>query len=282
MRPERAARARSRSWVQVNCTFFPQGPGRPPYVPWAELSSTLEEWRAEGRFARCFFMRKPPGLRLRFWGNDLQTRLDPTLVAYLEDAERRNAIRSFRFAVYEPEEFRFGGPTGMAVAHHLFDLETRTALRYEALAPADRTGLPRDQLSLALSNDLFRRCVDDAAELWDIWQRLWRALGEPALPPVENATDLEQVRGAMLLVPEFTQGLTAPAVDLLRAGCADNAQIAARLHAAEMTGRLRIGKRSWLSTACVFHWNRFGLNVEDAGQMVSRMLGLLDPHKNLR
>jgi thiopeptide-type bacteriocin biosynthesis protein len=223
-------------------------------------------------------MRKPPGLRLRFRGAELEECLEPTLVAWLEQAVLRNEIRSFHFARYEPEQFRFGGSTGMAIAHQHFDLDSRAALRYETLTPDDRVGLPRDRLSLALTNDLFRRCVDDDAELWDIWQRLRRWLGQPALPPNDSAAELEQTRDAMNLAPSFMQELPAPAVDLVREACAANEEIAARLHAAERAGRLTIGTRAWLAAVSIFHWNRLGLNFEDRGRMISSMLHLLDPH----
>ena len=99
-RPEVGARTGAWTWVQVNCAVFPQGPGRPPYVPWEELLAALQAWRADGRFACSFFMRKPPGLRLRFRGAELEACLEPTLVAWLEQAVLRNEIRSFHFARY--------------------------------------------------------------------------------------------------------------------------------------------------------------------------------------
>src|SRR5687768_13921294 len=108
--------ARRSRWVQVNCALFHQTAGGQPYVPWQALSTTLERWRCEGRFRLCFFTRKPPGLRLRFYGDGLAHSLDAELITWLEEAERQNAIRGFRFALYEPETFRFGGPAGMEIA----------------------------------------------------------------------------------------------------------------------------------------------------------------------
>src|SRR5262245_36597466 len=74
----------SRAWSQVNCSLVSQGPGLSDYIPWAELKNVVDQWRAEGRFDYFFFMRKPPGLRLRFFGEDMTNNLNPKLVDWLE------------------------------------------------------------------------------------------------------------------------------------------------------------------------------------------------------
>jgi thiopeptide-type bacteriocin biosynthesis protein len=263
-------------WVQVNCTLFPQGLDAPLYVPWARLQDAVEAWRAERRFARCFFMRKPPGLRLRFQGVHLGARLEPALIAWLEAAERRNDLRGFRFAVYEPERFRFGGPVGMDVAHDHFDRDSRLALRYETLTDDDCTHLPRDLYSLIVTYDLCRRGVDDSAELWDVWRRLGVAVGGD-LPTVgADASASARDHAALALAPAFLATLPAPVVTLLADARAHNEAIAARLHAASVAGRMIIGPRAWLAAACVFHWNRLGLVLPDLRAMVARMLRLLE------
>jgi thiopeptide-type bacteriocin biosynthesis protein len=263
-------------WVQVNCTLFPQAGDPPYYVPWATLQTALEAWRGEERFQRCFFMRKPPGLRLRFQGPHLGARLEPPLVAWLEEAERRNDLRGFRFAIYEPERFRFGGPAGMDVAHDYFDRDSRLDLRYETLPVDDRRTLPRDLYSLIATNDLLRRCVEDGAELWDVWQRLAVAVGGARTPAGADAADTARDHAAVTLAPGFLGTLTPGALALVEEARAHNAAVAARLHAAAVAGRLTIGPRAWLAAACVFHWNRLGLVLPEPRAMVARMLCLLD------
>jgi thiopeptide-type bacteriocin biosynthesis protein len=271
-----AASVEGPGWLQVNCALFPQGVGSPPYVPWSDLHQALERWRGEERFRRAFFLRKPPGLRLRFWGPELHSQLQPALVAWLEEAEQRNGIRGFRFAVYEPERFRFGGQVGMAIAHDHFDLDSRLALRYETLSPSGQAGLPRDLFSLVVANDLFRQCVDDGAELWDVWQRLRQQVAAAASIPDAAQDDLRRERDALSLAAAFTQGLTPAASDLLAEARAGNERIAARLHAAAVAERLSVGTRAWLAAVCIFHWNRLGLTTDELGPMVVRMLRLLE------
>src|SRR2546430_14699157 len=109
-------------------------------------------------------IRRPP--RSTLFPYTTLFRSERSLVSWLEDAERRNLIRSFRFAKYEPEVFLFGGPTGMAIAHDQFDRDSRLAIRYEALLASGATDVSRAHLSLALLNDLFGRFVEDRSELW--------------------------------------------------------------------------------------------------------------------
>jgi thiopeptide-type bacteriocin biosynthesis protein len=263
----RARRRDAREWVQVNCGLFPQAASQGAFVPWAELAEKLEAWRTEKRLDQCFFMRKSPGLRLRFAGPDLIGRLEPILVDWLEAAEQRNLIRSFRFATYEPEVFRFGGPVGMDIAHDQFDRDSRLVIRYEALREAGTVDLPREQLSLALVHDLFVRFAEDRSELWDIWQRVWHAHGCPQLPPAEEIT-----------VPAL-QSLVGAAASLGQAGLANNAHIASRVRAADTARRLECGPRAWLTEVCTFHWNRLGLSLQHRTPLMSAMLQLLDPHR---
>lgn len=259
----------------MHCALFPQGPTQPPYVPWADLQAALERWRAEGRFEQAWFLLKPPGLRLRFHGRSLDARLEPLLVAWLEAAEARNAIRGFRFAPYEPETARLGGPAGLRLAHDLFDRDSRVALRYAALAPADRAALPPDLFSLAVCHDLFAQCVGDAAELWDLWQRLAGALGGPAaLSPADAA---QQARVAALLLEGAAEDRLPPALAALLADArAHNAAVAARLHAATVARRLAVGPRAWLATVTLFHWNRLTLTTAELGPLVAAVLAAFE------
>src|SRR5262249_38180165 len=184
-RPTRsnAGHDRFRDWLQVDCTLFATAPDGEPYVAWSELSEAVARWRDEGKFRRFFFMRKPPGLRLRFSGEALTERLLPVVVPWLERAEARNCIRGFRFALYEPEVFRFGGPTGMEVAHDQFDRDSRIVLGLEGLPREEREADLRGAFSLRVIGDLFERCVEDGAEVWDLWKRVQRILDLVPCPP---------------------------------------------------------------------------------------------------
>jgi thiopeptide-type bacteriocin biosynthesis protein len=227
------------------------------------LSSRLARWRDEGRFAQAFFLRKPPGLRLRFLADKPASRLEPELVAGFLEMEERNLIRSFRFTTYEPEVFLFGGAAGMAIAHEHFDRDTRLVLEYETRT----VDHPRDVVSAAVLNDLFSRFVEDRGELWDVWMRVWHAHGAPDLPHVEplRPSALHQFSGELEALSHEAQ--------------LGNARIASRLHAALLTRRLDCGPRAWLAQVATFHWNRWGLGPRARVRILSAMLELLDPHR---
>src|SRR4051794_10722828 len=50
-----------RSWLQVDCSM----PADPDPALWNQLDAAIDGWRAERRIRFAFFVRKPPGLRLR-------------------------------------------------------------------------------------------------------------------------------------------------------------------------------------------------------------------------
>jgi thiopeptide-type bacteriocin biosynthesis protein len=185
-------------------------------------------------------------------------------------------LRSFRFAAYEPEEFRFGGSAGMAVAHDLFDRDTRRVLQYEVLAARRSVRLSRDLFSLAMSNDLLARCVEDGAEVWDIWRRLQTALDNGTT--VELSSDeIAHYSGAAELASDFYANCTNQERLLLESAQEDNQQIASRLRAAQHINGLLVKPRSWLAAACIFHWNRFGLTQPFLRRMAAAMAHCWNP-----
>lgn len=241
-------------WLQASCALFPAFDGG-PFIPWTALSGALEAWRAAGLVRRFWFVRKPPGLRLRIQGPGPAAALRAEVAAWLLAAERRNDLRGFRFTVYEPETYRFGGAAGMEIAHAHFDAGAALALAYETLPDEVRAQAPRHALSLALTADLLARCLDDRAEAWDVWCRLRDAL--PASEVAEAPRELwtRALRG----LPGIAAG-EHPALGALLARAEDaHAATARSLRALADSGALRVGPRAWLAAAAVFEWNRLGL-----------------------
>jgi thiopeptide-type bacteriocin biosynthesis protein len=260
-------------WLEVDCSLFPQGLGGWPFVPWSDVASVVETWRSQARFERFFFVRKQPGLRLRFSGPRIAESLEPVLVQWLERAEQRNWLRSFRFATYEPEEFLFGGQAGMDIGHLHFDGDTRLALGYEALETPD---LSRADLSLLVMNDLYLRFAEDRGEVWDIWKRIWAGHGRPGLPdpdPVAVSRCHE-----LLNCANWQEHLAVPTHDLMDHARTHNADVALRLHAADRARRLDCGPRAFLAALCTFHWNRLGLELSDRLPLLATALQVFDPY----
>ena len=246
-------------WIQANCSVF-EGPDGLPHMPWSLIARATSEWREGDLFARWFFVRKPPGLRLRFAGPRLDE-FEATLSTWLTDQETRNHLRGFRFGVYEPEQHRFGGASGLSLAHELFDADADLAVAYEAAASKGQPVPDRMLVSVALTTLLLRSAVDDRAEAWDVWKRLETLLNEargrpgsgPAAPSVGRAVD-----GSIL--DDLPVGCTAP----LERFSTVAARVGHELTTVTDSGRLEVGPRAWLAAAATFHWNRWGLPLDIA------------------
>jgi thiopeptide-type bacteriocin biosynthesis protein len=274
-------------WCQVNCSVFTQATadGPVPYIPWKRLAEAVEGWRREGRFDRFFFVRKPPGLRLRFTPGD-RGGLEPPLAAWLAAREAGNELRGFRFTVYEPEEHRFGGPSGMDLAHELFDADARTALEYERHAEGADMAASRAELSAALTEQLLSSVLDDPAEAWDVWCRLRQAVrdspvGTAAGARTVDAEDTKPEGAEPATVPSHSAASRLPpaVVAAYRAQLERQRSLASLLRATADAGLLTVGVRSWLVSATVFHWNRWGLPLDPVAliDLTERMVTRLAP-----
>ena len=266
-------------WLEVRCSLFPRMDAPGQFVPWAALHDALDQWRAEHRYEACFFVRKPPGLRLRFTGRDLGARLEPVLLQWLTEAETRNDVRGFRFAVYEPEEARFGGPVGMAIAHGAFDRDSRDAMRYESLSDERRGALNRIDLSVAICSRLFLHSLGDRAEIWDVWQRLLRVINRNA--PAADATAAHELDpGPSRPAPDLAD-LSPELRALVEERFADDVRVAAEIVAARDAGRLTVGLRSWLTAVTIFHWNRLFLSpsLNELASVVADQCRQLEPDR---
>jgi protein-L-isoaspartate(D-aspartate) O-methyltransferase len=268
-----------RDWLHVSCALFLDGGRMLPHIPWKSLLDSLEQWRRERRFELFFFLQKPPGLRLRFYGENLGSRLEPELATWLAAAERGNDIRGYRFCVYEAETFRFGGLAGMAIAHHLFDHDSQATLQYETLSQDSRLGLSRDLFSLFQVNDLLAHSLEDRAEIWDVWQNLAHTLGASDAHNSISAQKCVRVSEAITLAPAFKDKLSSEATELLDRVTQDNERVAQQLRDIVSAGRLKVGLRAWLRAAIVFHWNRLGLTRDELCIMTTTMVRLLCPHE---
>jgi thiopeptide-type bacteriocin biosynthesis protein len=253
-------------WLDVRCSLF-LADGAPRW-PWPELAAALAEWQGEGRCTRWFFTRKPPGLRLRLHGPDLAA-LRAAVVAWLERVEAADVVRGWRFAVYEPETFRFGGPHGMAVAHRQFDRDSRAVLRFH-LWP----GRPPAALwTLVAVHALVRRVVDDGAEAWDVWKRLEQRVPAAARPTDPNLLTVaaDALRGGGVL-----RGLGDPAAALLDDLARDADDLAAELHAAQAAGAMTVGPRAFLADLAQFHCNRMGHGPPALAELVALALACFE------
>ncbi|HXD32915.1 MAG TPA: thiopeptide-type bacteriocin biosynthesis protein [Pyrinomonadaceae bacterium] len=243
----------SLEWLQVDCSLFAQFDGS-PFLPWRTLAEAAEKWRTAGLYEWFWFVRKMPGLKLRFGGPGVAARLQAPLAEWLHHAERANEIRGFRFTIYEPEIHRFGGEAGMAVAHSHFDNGAQLVLAYESQAESLPKEVDRLTFSLANTNDLLDCALADEAEIWDVWKRLYAIVGGRA-SDAESDEPLALAGGFENLPVERSSQLG----ELIAAAQTANAACAEALRALAAGGVLQVGVRAWLTAATTFEWNRFGL-----------------------
>ncbi|MCP2336563.1 thiopeptide-type bacteriocin biosynthesis protein [Actinomadura rupiterrae] len=262
-------------WLEVRLLIGTDPTTRGPRIPWARLAEAFERWRAEGRFEQSFFVRKYPGLRLRFQGPDLADRLTPDLTAWIENETKHGKLVGHRFAVYEPEQHRFGGQAGMALAHRHWDQDTQLALRYEATQEAT---VAASVLWAAMVNHLLMLCLEDSAEVWDVWKRL-DALIAPVAPDDSEGIDPKLAQGIYSLSPALTGQLAPAEIRLLRQAINANEQTARELTPLAFEGALTVGKRSWLTANATFQCNRWGLGLrpKELRSVTSAMTRLLQP-----
>jgi len=216
----------------------------------------IEDWH---------YVLKPPAVRVRFAAELDDVQLEP--IAELGDT---------RIVTYEPEQFRFGGPDGLALAHSHFTADARWAL--EVLTEG-RLGFDRVEWSMIVSNDLAVRIVGDRAELWDLWKRLEEALGAaPSPTTAANETDpgpgLDPDRVAEVLNfgVAFIDGLSDAGHRLIASAREVNAATASALDELAST----VAPRAWLAAVTVFHWNRLALTPDELRPLTQSVLRLLD------
>lgn len=263
-----------REWLQADISLEYKG-DRPIY-PWLELGELITSLRTEGRFRRWFFMVKPPGLRVRFEGDELATLLLPHLVAWLERASAARIIHSYRFGVYEPEIFRFGGPVGMSIAHEHFDRDCWRALLYETLPAEARRSLPPLLWGLAQAGGLIGYSLADDSETWDVWMRLARLFPEELLHEPSRFPE-DELLDAALVPDSLTIGRSERVQALIKTAMKDDLIIAQKLLAATTAGVLMVGIRSWLATTTLFQWNRLRLSREISGPALGVLTRRLAP-----
>lgn len=121
-----------------------------------------------------FFMHKSPGLRIRFRlpAGDLEGReAGIHLEAQLEAWQRDGLISRWSHAVYEPEEYLFGGIRSMESVHRLF---TADSLAWANYWSERRPGQPAWAFSLLMIQHLFDGLGVVGWEDRDVWDRLRR------------------------------------------------------------------------------------------------------------
>lgn len=272
-------RALDPCWVQVGVGF--SGPEQEEAFLGGPLLAAVSAMM-HGRAAGFFFMRKSPGLRLRF----RSPRGEDALAAAVADLVTKwltaGAIASAEWGLYEAECCQFGGEEAMEAVHAHFTIDSLTVMRL--------LGWPEDgvpplwQVSLRLIHHLMECLELDPWEQWDVWCQMRLAGRHPRFSRGRRQAALaahHRIRPALqslVASDETAWGCPpGPVRDWLAEYRDANATLAGRLGDLARRRCLLFGIRRVLPFLISFHWNRWAFSLEEQMSLVFHMESLLNP-----
>ncbi|HET9933566.1 MAG TPA: thiopeptide-type bacteriocin biosynthesis protein [Polyangiaceae bacterium] len=264
------------NWLQANIRLRRRhgDPVASAAALFGELRVAVKAWRASGAVQRCYFVRKPPDVRLRLEFSSVEAEIE--IVRWL-DARRGRSITSWTRACYEPEAALLGGAHLLDHVHAYFDVDTTAFMDFwrpfgdASLGPCadERAGLSALALSLSVLNDLFVRAVDGREEVWDVWWNL-ASLHGGATPSHEPSATPVKIDDLLGRVPAYDERI-------LKRYRRANTSLANAMRRLGARGKLLFGRRSVLPFVALFHWNRYGFALEERARVFSAMMSAWDP-----
>ncbi|WP_052701033.1 thiopeptide-type bacteriocin biosynthesis protein [Loktanella sp. S4079] len=247
------AQAKRSKWVQIDIGY-PSPDVLAKLLK--EISSFSSLLLADGRIENMFFMRKSPGLRVRFeasvGADTLRNELDEAAKRWTLDA----LITHHTFGNYEPEAQLFGGHDSMRFVHSLFTLDSLVWLDWHR----------QEQRQLDTWKVSFRhlRAVFDGLGIsgWEdlgVWayivEKTGRSLpGEMFSTPEDQATVTRPILSHWEKTGHDGSNDPEPSLDAVT-------QCAARWKEGYFqTSEAWIGARQAAAYLTIFHWNRAGLS----------------------
>lgn len=264
-----------RNWIQLNVALQrPDGQALPSArAVFARLTPLLRRWRQLRTVTCFFFMRKPPDLRLRFLGPNLEAQVLPDLTRILQRLKREGFVKRFFPSIYEPETFKFGGPQAMKVVHAHFDSDSRAWVDLDRIWASGQGALTPDVLTLAVLNDLFSRALADASEVWDVWCNLARLI---PIPP-----NLQSPEAGVFFIDALLSRVTKPEACILRRYARANRTLSSGLLRVWNHGRLQCGLRAIFPFIAMFHFHRYGFDATKQGLLAQAMTQAWSPRRRL-
>jgi thiopeptide-type bacteriocin biosynthesis protein len=260
------------SWLQVNLALPARAGAHPdPLRAVFENIFSVVESLKRRKLLRCFFfMRKPPGVRLRFSFRGPRDDAMREVEACLDGLARLKVIGRWFPSVYEPETFKFGGPEAMEAVHAHFFGDSTAWWRWEGLRREADTSIAPRLLSLSVLNDLFERFLEGPEEVWDVWCRVAVLHGAPAVG--------EGPAVAPMRIEDLIDRVTPRERAILRCYSSCNAALARRFGALHARGKLLYGNRLVLPHVALYHWNRYGFTPEERASIFKTMVRAWSPN----
>src|SRR5436190_20146465 len=267
-----AADMRGPSWLQIN-VVLPTRDGAAPEAMrslFENIFPVVESLRKRKQLRCFFFMRKPPGLRLRFALHSLRGDAVREIESCIKSLVRRKVIAKWFPSVYEPETFKFGGPEAMEAVHAHFFADSKAWWRWEELRRGANTSIESRLLSLSVLNDLFAKFLDGPEEVWDVWCRVATLHGASV---VSEGPAIQAIR-----IEDLIDRVTPGEQVILRSYLSYNGAMARRFGAIHAKGKLLFGNRLVLPHVALYHWNRFGFTPDDRASIFTAMMHAWSPN----
>lgn len=267
-------------WHQINIALLPDAI-EPTAL--AHLAPLLTELAAASKIESWFYVRKPPGCRLRYSAARYVTLGRRSIFALcrphfrpphhdtaawhlgecLDGLRDVGLIQRWNTAIYEPEQHAFGGAASMEIAHEFFHHDSHHAVNYFALGASPAASPGRREISILLISLMLRAARLDWYEQGDVWARV----AEHRILPADTNPSPERARTYSQTLRSF---LAADGTRLLMAGgplapftawAAAYTETGRNLADLAEAGKLTRGLRSILAHHVIFAWNRLGLTV---------------------
>lgn len=215
-----------------------------------------------------WFVRKPPGLRVRVRDDARETETLAQVVAGLRDD---GLVAASSASVYEPEARRFGGARAMELVHAFFHVDSRAFIAWHVKRAEAR--LSPTVASLAVVTTLFDRLLAGASsEIWDAWANLAALHGIPHRNPTARPLPPPTIAQIQAIAADHEADVLA-AYDR---GCT---ALADGIAALRRDSDFHVGLRAFAADVAMFHWNRWGLIRAERVALCEGALAALDPHR---
>lgn len=202
---------------------------------------------SDARIDAWWFMRKAPGLRVRWRGDQ---RFRPDLEAKRSSDIDSNTLSVLSAGVFEPELLRFGGPSGAQVVESAFSASSQL---WADVCGKGGSDYSRVVLCVALFSSLFRGAGLDRGESADVWLRvLKQRVPYPGVP--EACIAPQTINRLRWRVDDMQQSSIAAALSAFGSAGASLASFDTR-------GDLLFGIREVLSWVVMFAMNQAGISV---------------------
>ncbi|MDF5758820.1 thiopeptide-type bacteriocin biosynthesis protein [Spongiactinospora sp. TRM90649] len=222
------------------------------------LAPALNHAQAVGLLDTWWYIRKPPGLRVRYRSHEPELAED--LLATLA---AQGHISGWARGIYEPETLAFGGPAAMETAHDLFHHDARHFLT-RAARGGSAAALGQRETSVLLFSAMLRAAGLDWFEYGDVWAKIGELRPASHTLTAERSTRLGRAMQRLMTIdPRTTSDLICTSWMLAFT------MTGGVLLDLAMTGCLRRGLRAVLAHHFIFHANRAGLSAADQATLAA-------------